>query len=161
GLFASRVAAHSRRAEIRRVCCELFGSLALTGAGHGTPRGVVLGLCGQRPDTVDPASIAPLIDSISRSGVLTLGGCLPVPFDSGQDIVFHPDQVLPGHSNGMRFAAFDTAGAPVEGAIYYSIGGGFVVEEGAAPSAANRAPVPYPFRSAAELLDLCRAHSLT
>ncbi len=158
--FAARVTAPSQSAGIQRVRAELFGSLALTGIGHGTPRGVILGLMGMEPDGVNPDKIQSYLDAVSRTGTLPLGGSLPVPFDIDQDIVFHPNQVLPGHSNGLRFTVFDAQHAPIDSAVYYSIGGGFVVEEGAAPSVVDRPPVPYPFGSAAELLQLCETHSL-
>ena len=160
GLFAALLASHPRLSDVSCLRAELFGSLALTGLGHGTPRGILLGLSGEQPDTVDPAAIQPLIDTIARTGALSLAARRPVPFDIDRDIVFHPSRVLPGHSNGLRFTALDSAGDPIEVRVYYSVGGGFVVEEGAPPAANSRPSVPYPFRSAADLLSLAEAHSL-
>ncbi|HWC99660.1 MAG TPA: L-serine ammonia-lyase [Candidatus Sulfopaludibacter sp.] len=128
-----------------RVRTDLYGSLALTGRGHGTPRGVALGLAGNQPDTVDPLA-AVKIDSFD--------------FDIERDVVFHPNEVLPGHSNGMRFTALDAAGQVLRTGVYYSVGGGFVVEEGAPSGTADLAAVPYPFTSGADLLELGAVHGL-
>jgi L-serine dehydratase len=136
-----------------RVCVELYGSLALTGRGHGTPRGVVMGLCGERPDTVDPASIDRRMAEISERGQLPLAGIHPIPFEMESDFLFHPQEVLPGHSNGIRFTAYRADGERLDRRVYYSIGGGFVVEEGETSSPAKTVALPYPFSSGAELLE--------
>src|SRR5579872_3307717 len=93
-------------AAVARVRVELYGSLALTGRGHGTPRGVLMGLCGERPDTVDPAAIDRRMAEIAERSQLPLNGTKPVAFQFERDFLFHPDAVLPGHSNGMRFTAY-------------------------------------------------------
>ncbi len=139
---------------------ELYGSLALTGRGHGTPRGVLMGLCGERPDTVDPAAIDSRMAEITEQSQLRLAGGHVIPFHFDQDFLFHPAAVLPAHSNGMCFTAYRTGGEVLDSRIYYSIGGGFVVEEGEAVSIGPAAAQPYPFGSGAELLSLGERHSL-
>jgi L-serine dehydratase len=158
--FAAGLAASGRLAGIARVRVELYGSLALTGRGHGTPRGIALGLAGEQPDTVDPAIIETRMAAIAGQSALALAGVRTIPFQMDGDVVFHGDLVLPGHSNGMRFTAFDAAGGVVEARVYYSIGGGFVVEEGAAGAAHEQAAVPYPFGSGADLLAIGAAHGM-
>ncbi len=140
-------------AAVRRIRVELYGSLALTGRGHGTPRGVLLGLCGEKPDTVDPGSIGPRVAEILERSQLPLAGGHTIPFHFDCDFLFHPDAVLPAHSNGMRFTAFDEAGAVLQSRVYYSIGGGFVIEEGEdplrRPKRAGTVPLPKRRRVAA------------
>jgi L-serine dehydratase len=137
-----------------RVKVDLYGSLALTGKGHGTDRAVQLGLSGEVPDQVDPAAIDGKLAKIKTEKRLSLFGTRSVEFDPERDIVFLTTQILPGHSNGMKFSAFDSSGSEVLSGIFYSIGGGFILEEGKAPdhSADSGHSIPYPFRSAAELL---------
>ena len=134
-----------------RVRVELYGSLALTGLGHGTDRGVLLGLMGKQPDEIDPAEIDESIRTIYGRQEITLFKRRDVRFAS-DDLVFHKDAVLPGHTNGMRFTAFDRNGAILASRIYYSIGGGFITEDAASASSKPRAAVPFPFTSAADLL---------
>ena len=140
-------------AKVSSVRVELYGSLALTGKGHGTDRGILLGLMGNQPHDVDPALIDERIRTINVEGKLFLFGLRNVPFDS-DTIIFHKDKVLPGHSNGMRFTVLDGEGGVLESRVYYSTGGGFVMEEGEDTSVQQRAPVPHPFKSAAELLEV-------
>ena len=139
--------------QVARVKAELYGSLALTGIGHCTDRAVLLGLSGERPDTVDPARIESLLETIRSQNSLPLAGVKPIDFQEAQDLVFHYDLVLPGHPNAMRFSALDAAGHTLDEAVYYSIGGGFIVKEGEALDL-NRPPlaVPHPFSNGAELL---------
>jgi len=139
--------------KVSSVRVELYGSLALTGKGHGTDRGILLGLMGHQPHEVDPALIDERIRTINVEGKLLLFGLRNVPFDS-DTIIFHKDKVLPGHSNGMRFTVLDGEGGVLESRVYYSTGGGFVREEGEDTSVQQRAPVPHPFKSAAELLEI-------
>ena len=139
--------------KVSRLRIELFGSLALTGAGHGTDRGILLGLMGKRPDGVDPGEIQGLIDNIQQSGLITLFARQAVPFET-RDLLFRKDALLPGHSNGMRFTAMGSDGQPLVSAIYYSVGGGFVTEEGETSPEHDERSVLYPFRSADELLRL-------
>jgi len=122
-----------------RIQVELYGSLGLTGRGHGTDCAIVLGLLGEEPDTVDPSCIASLVENAGRR--------------INYDLLFRGDIVLPAHPNAMRFTALDAAGATLRQEVYYSIGGGFIEREGEVRTApADTAPLPYPFSSAAEML---------
>ena len=148
-------------ARVDEVVVDLYGSLALTGKGHGTDRAILLGLEKEAPDEIDPAMIEPRIAEIRRNRRLLLGGVRSIRFDEREHLIFHGDEVLPGHSNAMKFAAFE-AKEPLAHRVYYSIGGGFVVEDGqeGAGSAAEQAPVPFPFASAAELLEMARNNGI-
>ncbi len=152
-------------AEVR---ADLYGSLALTGAGHGTDRAVILGLLGEQANTIDPDTIDAKVEAIRLSATLSLLGRHVVPFREQHHILFHRDQMTPPgahtqHPNGIRFTAFDVLGAPLFSATYFSIGGGFIVEDGADLDAApvmTTAPLPYAFRSAAELLEMAKRDDL-
>jgi L-serine dehydratase len=120
---------------VQRVRAELYGSLALTGIGHGTDRAVLLGLMGESPETVP-------VDCVASADRL--------PFS--YELVFHRDQLLPGHSNGMKFSAYAADGSLLTSEVYYSIGGGFIVREGEDAAAQRDFDVPYPFKSAEDLL---------
>jgi L-serine dehydratase len=141
-----------------RVGAQLYGSLALTGKGHCTDRAVLLGLAGYRPHEIDPAAIEPELERIRGGGRLRLGGRHEIEFDEPLDLLFHRDQTLPLHPNGMRFTALDAAGSVLHREEFYSTGGGFVVraaEFGREPDAANDVAVPYPFESGGDLLKVC------
>jgi L-serine dehydratase len=166
--FADDLAGTGRLASIRRVQVDLYGSLALTGIGHATDRAILLGLSGNFPAGIDPENIEPIIRQVRTAHRLTLAGKHAVDFHEDSDLLFHRDQMFPPgaitqHPNGMRFTAFDQAGTVIECRTWFSIGGGFIVEDGAETAAAaqSRNPAPYPFRSAAELLDRSHAHSLS
>ncbi|WP_026223702.1 L-serine ammonia-lyase [Methylosarcina fibrata] len=143
-----------------RIMVELFGSLGATGKGHGTDKAVLLGLEGEAPDRIDPDLIPARLEAIRAQGSIALLKRWPVDFNEKRDFLFHR-KVLPYHSNGMRFTVFDSEGTPLLQKDYYSVGGGFVVSGDTA--AADRLTVddtvlPYPFKSAAELLKLCADH---
>ncbi|MFZ0688884.1 MAG: L-serine ammonia-lyase [Acidobacteriaceae bacterium] len=147
-------------ARVAEVRVDLYGSLALTGQGHGTDRAVLLGLSGEEAATVDPASIEPKLAAIRSSGQLAILGSHAVPFREAEHLIFHRDQMIPPgavtqHPNGVRFSAFDAAGNVLMTGTYFSIGGGFIVADGedAAPKAIPAGvAMPWPFSSAAELL---------
>ena len=157
--FAGKLSDRKLLERVARIRVELFGSLALTGIGHGTDRGILLGLMGKQPDEIDPSEIRGLMEGIHKSGLLTLFARQPVPFDAG-DLVFQKDALLPGHSNGMRFTAFGVDGQALDTRVFYSVGGGFITEEGEAPAARNETHVLYPFGSADELLRIGEDPSL-
>jgi len=149
-----------------RVQADLYGSLALTGLGHGTDRAILLGLSGNEPAAIDPASIESTVEAIRASRRIELAGKRWIEFD--EPLIFHRDQMFPPeartrHPNGVRFTAFDGAGAVLAERTFFSVGGGFIVEDGIDEKAAAKSDVrlPYPFHSAAELLEVARAHSLT
>ncbi len=143
------------------VFVQLYGSLALTGVGHCTDRAVLLGLEGNDPAGLDPALMEPALDRIRASGRIRLAGRHEIPFDEPMNLLFHRDQMLPGHSNGMRFRARDAAGGELLAAEMYSIGGGAVQRAGEDPAAAAAvAELPLAFDDAAGLLALCRDRGL-
>jgi L-serine dehydratase len=140
---------------VRRVQTDLYGSLALTGHGHATDTAVLLGLSGELPDQVDPAKIGALVNGIRTAHSLLLGGIRSILFDESQDLLFHKDSTLPAHPNGMSFRAFDERGSELFEETYYSIGGGFIKTEAQMQTPellTSSQKVPYPFKSAADLL---------
>jgi L-serine dehydratase len=147
------------RAPIDRVHVDLFGSLALTGRGHGTDRAVILGLAGHAPDTVDVDVAQSLPGEIARKKQLLLSGHRQIAFDPARDVVFHQQTTLPRHPNGMRFTA-SAGGEIIHEAEFFSIGGGAVEGPGFAPATTADA-VPYPFTNAAELLAMADRNGLT
>lgn len=138
----------------RRIGVEVYGSLAFTGRGHGTDGAILLGLCGELPDRIDPETIDSRLRDIRSTRALALRGVHAIPFLEQGDLLFRKDQTLPGHSNGMRFRAFDADGEPVFEQVYYSAGGGFIWKEGEERARSPAVPVPHPFSSADELLCL-------
>lgn len=151
--FAASLQNETIMDQVTRVRLELYGSLALTGHGHGTDRAVLLGLLGEIPDEVDPASIDGKIQDIRQNERIPLLGMREIPFIEERDLLFHKDQILPGHPNAMRFSAMDESGKPLKTAIYYSVGGGFISRDGEPPSSRDAVrPPPHPFSSAGDLL---------
>jgi L-serine dehydratase len=148
-----------------RVETALYGSLALTGKGHATDKAIILGLCGELPERVDPDAADGIVAAVRSSGRLPLLGRVAVAFDEDKDLRFHQREILERHPNGMRFRAVGADGEELLVDRYYSVGGGFVVNEreaeAGASAAASNVELPHPFRSAAELLARCRAKSLT
>ena len=146
------------------VRAELFGSLGATGRGHGSDKAVILGLMGETPEGVDVSAIDSVRDAVKRSGRLVLLGGREVAFRDQEHLLFLR-QRLPFHPNGMRFTALDEGGQPLRARVYYSVGGGFVVDEHAAagesPIVDDRRALAHPFTSAAELLEQCRRHGMT
>ena len=149
-------------AATQQIAVRLYGSLALTGLGHGTDRAVLAGLEGADPESVDPDSIETTVKRIRSSGRIRLLGEHEIPFDEPMQLLFMHHERLPRHSNGMRFDALAGGGGVLREEDYYSIGGGFIVrgdEPEARETSAHAAP-PYPFTSGAELLAQCREHGL-
>ena len=162
--FAERLAEDGPLERVASLRAELYGSLGATGQGHGTDRAVIRGLEGEDPATVDVDAIAARVERVQARRELDLLGRHPIAFDPEIGIVFHRGESLPLHPNGMRFLALDRAGHVVGERIYYSIGGGFVVDDAGRPdptAPAEAPPVPYPFASAAELLAQCAAHGVS
>jgi L-serine dehydratase len=135
---------------------ELYGSLGATGKGHGTDRGVMLGLMGDAPDTVNPDTIAERLEAVRASRLLALLGRHTIPFVQKEHIAFYR-QALPEHPNGMKLRALDASGQTLRESTYLSVGGGFVVTAGAPNTKVLAAAeqLPHPFRTGAELLALC------
>jgi L-serine dehydratase len=139
---------------VARLKTELYGSLALTGRGHATDRAILLGLSGEVPDEVDPALIEVKIDGIRDSKSICLQGAHRIPFDEAGDLLFLKTQILAGHPNAMRFTAFDKAGEVLKTDVYYSVGGGFISRVGDVAETVTSKTPPYPFGSAAEMLQI-------
>src|SRR5216683_1779409 len=159
--FALLLAARDLLDRTSQVSAQLYGSLALTGRGHCTDRAILLGLEGMSPDTIDSAAVEPTLQRIRVDGRIRLLGRHEIAFDEPLNLLFHTDQVLPGHSNGMRFTAHDAALQVLAREEYYSIGGGFVVQAGAeAGTGVARAEPPYEFNSGARLLEHGRSQGL-
>ena len=166
--FSSELESDNLLMRAAGVTVDLYGSLALTGLGHGTDRAVLLGLAGEAPDIIDPAVVESTIAAIRATGTLALGGSRAIPFTEAADLRLHRDQMYPdpaivSHPNGLRFTAFDKSGAILAQKVFFSIGGGFVVseKERTSENPVSDRVVPYPFRSAAGLLSTARQHSLT
>jgi L-serine dehydratase len=145
------------------VFVQLYGSLALTGHGHCTDRAILLGLEGHDPAGFDPAVMQPTLERIRASHRLRLLGRREIAFDEPMHLLFHRDQMLPGHSNGMRFTARDAQGTTLLTEEMYSVGGGAVQRAGADPAPGNgeAQAVPLPFGSGEELLARCREAGLS
>ncbi len=160
-LFALHLQHDGRLAATARLCVRLYGSLGATGKGHGSDKAVLLGLAGHEPDTVDIEAIPAQLQAIRGSATLNLLGRHAVAFNEKTDLVFLRRESLPFHANGMRFEAFDAAGALLTSRTCYSVGGGFVVSEEVAADgtkhkviAPDATVLPLPFHSGAELLML-------
>ena len=161
--FARALEAAGCMEAVARVEVHLYGSLALTGRGHGTDGAVILGLMGEDPETVDVAPAASWLDAVGRGGEIRLLRRRPVPFHHGEDLVFHTRESLELHPNGMRLLARDGRGQVLARHTGYSVGGGFIVteEELRQPPAPSRTAWPHDFRSAAQLLQICATRGLS
>ncbi|HZV23835.1 MAG TPA: L-serine ammonia-lyase [Luteimonas sp.] len=151
-------------ARTARIRAEVFGSLALTGRGHGTDKAVLMGLEGHWPNEIDPDLIPAALERIRSTKTIQLLGSHPIAFDEKRDLVMNKRQKLPFHTNGMRFTAYDADGNEIATRDYYSVGGGFVVNQDEAAEdriVADTTPLPYPFHSGAELLAHAQRTGLT
>ncbi|WP_134727865.1 L-serine ammonia-lyase [Amycolatopsis nivea] len=143
---------------VARVQAELFGSLGATGFGHGSDKAVLLGLSGERPEEIDTDTVPAKVAAIRESGRLAVGGTHEVAFVEDTDLTMHRRKSLPAHPNGMVFRAFAADGSLVRERTYYSVGGGFVRDESYETDTVfveDSTPVPYPFRTGADLLKHC------
>ena len=163
--FINCLKAELQLSEIGYVKIDLYGSLALTGKGHATDVAVMLGLEGESPEDIDPDQIPIKIDKIRQSGSLLLDGRKQIPFFEKNQMIFHKDKQLPYHPNGMRFTAYGPTGEEKLQKIYYSIGGGFIVDHDVAhydrKLVINEHSLPFPFKSGADLLALCKKEGLS
>ncbi|MGW1997188.1 L-serine ammonia-lyase [Embleya sp. NPDC001921] len=163
-MFAQRLKSEGVLDRVASVRVELYGSLGATGHGHGTPRAVLLGLEGYSPRTVDPEEVEPELARIRESGTLRLLGVHDIAFDGDRDLVLHRRKTLPYHANGMTAWARDADGTELLTKTYYSVGGGFVVDEdavGADRVKPDDTVLRYPFRTGDELLRLTRETGLS
>jgi L-serine dehydratase len=166
--FAVSLADGGLLSQTARVRCDLYGSLALTGIGHGTDRAVLLGLAGEEAATLDPDTIEAKLAHIRSTQSIALLGQKGIPFHESDDLLFHRETLYPPdavtqHPNGVRFTAFDAEGRELLSATMFSIGGGFIVQDGedSATTTAAITPVPHPFTSGAELLAMANQAGLT
>lgn len=149
--------------KVARVKAEMFGSLGATGIGHGTSKAVMLGLEGEQAETIDVASISDRVAAIREHGRIQLGGTFTIGFNDRDDLILNRRETLPYHSNGMRFSAFDEQGSVVSQREFYSVGGGFVVDEESAKGdviVEDSRKLELNFDSGAELLALCEERDL-
>ena len=163
-IFVERLAGKGLIGSVERVETDLYGSLALTGKGHATDRAVLIGLVGKRPDSLCPDEAERIVTRIRTTGKLSLGGRREIGFDEARDLHFLQRERLPHHSNGMRFAAYDREGMLLESGIFYSTGGGAVIDEAAI--ARNAPPegawdLPFNYRSGDELLAISEREGLS
>jgi L-serine dehydratase len=164
--FAQQLKSSGLLPRVERALVELYGSLALTGLGHATDRAVMLGLAGNEPSSIDPAAITAIVAAIRSARKIQLAGARDIPFDEPRDLLFHRNEKTPpaahtDHPNGLRLTAYDAAGAVLDQRIFFSIGGGFIVEDGAAEAVTQQASVPFPFHSAEQLLAIADQNQLS
>lgn len=162
-MFADYLQHHQLLDQTERVCAQMYGSLGLTGVGHGTDKGVLLGLLGYSPDTIPVEQIQDELDLIALDQRLKLLGTHPVAFSIKHDLIMHRRQAMAEHPNGMKFTAYDAHNNLLVERRYLSVGGGFVVTVGMDPTVVTETQkeVPYPFSSAQELLERCANAKLT
>ncbi|HWC21121.1 MAG TPA: L-serine ammonia-lyase [Flexivirga sp.] len=162
--FIDGLVAGGQLDSVCRVRSQLFGSLGATGHGHGSDKAVVLGLQGEDPETVDTETTDARIGEARSRHTLLLNGTRSVDWDPDADLVMHRRKSLPAHPNGMQFDAYDAQGEVVASHIYYSVGGGFVVNEEAAGAdrvVLDDTKVELPFTTGAELLATCEREGCT
>ena len=168
--FARTLETRGVLALVASVKVELFGSLGATGHGHGSDKAVLLGLEGDSPDTIDVETVPARLAAIRQQHQLNILGSRLIPFVEADHLIMHKRKSLPFHPNGMSFTAFGADAAVIAEQTFYSVGGGFVVDEEAAndsttkdssPVVADTTQLPYPFTTGAELLALCEQSSLS
>lgn len=158
--FADLLHAENLDTQVARIVIEVYGSLALTGIGHGTFDALLLGLEGSLPHDIPLADIPQRLERIRTQHVLKLNG-REMAFNPEKDLDIRGDKVLPKHPNGLNFIAYHSDGQKLKEQIYYSVGGGFVVtDEGFAQEAHENSDVPYPYKNCDELLAQCRLNQL-
>lgn len=149
-----------------RISVELFGSLAMTGMGHATDIAVLLGLSGEKPELTDPDTVSLKIEEIKKNNSLKLLGKCQIKFNFDKDLLFLKGKRLPFHSNAMKCKAFDFEGKEILSKIFYSVGGGFVLDHEEALSShktseKEEVTVPYPFHTGNQLLNHCKETGLS
>lgn len=162
--FVSRLNEQNKLNKVARLEANLFGSLALTGEGHGTVLAVLNGLCGQDPKLIDSDTFTPRAEKIKVTAKINLLGIHEIDFNYEVDMLLHKQEFLPQHANGMRFRAYEQNGNEIICREYFSIGGGFILDEDEIKSIDDQSEskvLPYQFATANELLALCKQHDLT
>ena len=167
-LFIAKLEKQGLLDRLARIQCELYGSLAATGKGHGTDKAILLGLLGQEPDSVPVDAIPAMLSRIRQENRLPLPNGSSIEFTEKTDLKFHRRQILPRHSNGMTFTAFSKNGEILTSGTYYSVGGGFVISDEIASDetrqrriAPDETILPFAFGSCAELLAMCQEHDIS
>jgi L-serine dehydratase len=158
--FTDELRRRGRLDDVHAVSCELFGSLAKTGRGHGTDLAVILGLSGEDPVTCDPLLLDAKVGAVRGSAHVRLAGSRTVRFDPEHDVHFHRGRSLPFHANAMTLHA-DLAGGEHVSETYYSIGGGFIVQENEEASGSRAARLPFPIDHAGQIEAYCREQQTT
>jgi L-serine dehydratase len=162
--FAQSLKQDNLLGEVVKVKADLYGSLGATGKGHGSDKAVMLGLEGELPESVDTGSVESRLESIRSTRQLNLFGEHPIKFDEKKQLVMHRRETLPFHSNGMTFRAFDAKDEELRNSTFYSVGGGFIVDESAQGSdriVEDDTKLPFPFLSAVDLLIHCANHDMS
>jgi L-serine dehydratase len=161
--FIANLQSQGKLFSVKQITIELFGSLAFTGKGHETDKAILSGLEGETPENVNPDSIKPRAQTIIEQKIIKLGGDHPVVFDYANDFIFNFKDLLPAHTNGLRFTVYATHHEKLSSEIYYSIGGGFILTEEEASNSQRIENIhfPYPFTTAKKLLELCTENNLT
>ena len=151
--------------DVRRIESRLYGSLAFTGVGHGSDNAILLGLSGENPHFIEPDQVAQIIAEIDRTKTIKLAGIHSIEFNRESDLVFDYGEPLAGHSNGMRFMAFDVNGKAISDQVYYSVGGGFIATEQELENQQDARELmpgaPYNFESSVQMLEMGTASGLT
>ncbi|MFC7516603.1 L-serine ammonia-lyase [Herbaspirillum sp. GCM10030257] len=162
--FVTKLKEDGQLASIASVKAELYGSLGATGKGHGSDKAVLLGLEGHAPDLVDTDQTDAMLASIRHTGKIRLLGEREIAFNEREHLLMYRRQSLPFHPNGMRFTAYDSTGAELAAKVFYSVGGGFVINEDAAGTdriVPDNTELRFPFHSGDELLAMCRENKLS
>lgn len=162
--FSNLLAEKNLLQQTQTVFVDLFGSLALTGKGHGTDFAVLMGLEGEHPRTIDPEIIASRVQRIRSENTLNLLGKHSILFDYNVNLRFHYRETLPFHTNGIRFKALNDKQELLATKVYYSVGGGFIVREEELQHESHHSAEQecrYPFDTATELLNICETNKLT
>ena len=157
--FCNTLNEQKRLSEVAKVECHLYGSLALTGRGHGTDIAVMLGLSGKDPVTIPIPEVKAEPDRIHAEHLLHLAGQHPIAFNPDQHLIFHFAERLPTHANGMTLSARSEEDAIVLEETYYSVGGGFVIKEGETLES-EAVQLPHPIVSARQLSQYCKDHNV-
>ena len=158
-LFSQSLQDSGALTSCKRITAEMYGSLAATGAGHGTPKAIILGLQGESPESVDTDSISSRIESVRDSGKLTLAENHTIAFSYRDDLIMRREEALPFHPNGMRFTAYSGDDEKLISKVFFSVGGGFVIDESATNNqllVPDTVSQPWPFSTAKELLAHCQ-----
>ena len=164
-LFISKLTEENNLSNVHKIHIDLYGSLALTGKGHSTDIALLLGLEGESPEGVDPHTIQERVSLIRLKKKLRLAGSHEISFDESNELIFHTDKQLPFHPNGIRIRSLNQNGNELAHQIYYSVGGGFIVDHDTAMSGSreklDQIHVPFPFTTAQEMLSHCKNKNWT